>query len=272
MDLNGTIESAEKKFIQILEGFFISVYPEKELPSHDLSHHRRVWNTAKELILIAAEDNRFTDPRLIQSLLIASFLHDIGMATDRSPSHGMKSMELCKLFLAKNNLNESDFPGLLKAVLEHDNKDYSESSEITVHSLLSVADDLDAFGFTGIYRYIEIYSIRGIEEAEMAAKIRENSEKRYRHFEHLFFSHKELVQKHRKRYEILDSFFTAYNMQLRKGEDTGCIRVVRLLLQIVQNSENLNNLIQRYQNDEDQIVRSFFAGISSEMCSRKEDL
>ena len=29
-------------------------------------------------------------------------------------------------------------------------------------TILSVADDLDAFGFTGIYRYLEIYLTRGI--------------------------------------------------------------------------------------------------------------
>ena len=29
-------------------------------------------------------------------------------------------------------------------------------------TVLSVADDLDAFGFTGIYRYSEIYLTRGI--------------------------------------------------------------------------------------------------------------
>jgi hypothetical protein len=29
-------------------------------------------------------------------------------------------------------------------------------------TILSVADDLDAFGYIGIYRYIEIYLERGI--------------------------------------------------------------------------------------------------------------
>ena len=52
MNSTGIIESAEKQYKQILEGFFISVYDEKLLPSHGIDHHRRVWNYSKELLKI----------------------------------------------------------------------------------------------------------------------------------------------------------------------------------------------------------------------------
>jgi len=57
MDLNGSIESAEKKYKQILEDFFISVYTEKHLSSHGIDHHRRVWNYAKDLIRLTPLKN-----------------------------------------------------------------------------------------------------------------------------------------------------------------------------------------------------------------------
>ena len=50
MNLTASIESAELKFKQILEDFFVSVYDEKNLLSHGIDHHRRVWNYARELL------------------------------------------------------------------------------------------------------------------------------------------------------------------------------------------------------------------------------
>ena len=52
MNLTVSIESAELKFRQILEDFFVSVYDEKDLFSHGIDHHRRVWSYAKELLSI----------------------------------------------------------------------------------------------------------------------------------------------------------------------------------------------------------------------------
>ena len=53
-------------------------------------------------------------------------------------------------------------------------------------NILSVADDLDAFGYTGIYRYSEIYLTRGISPKEIGNLIRENASRRYHNFEKIF--------------------------------------------------------------------------------------
>jgi HD superfamily phosphodiesterase len=55
MNLTGTIESAERKFKQILEEFFIGAYDDRYLSSHGIDHHRRVWNYAKELLPLLAD-------------------------------------------------------------------------------------------------------------------------------------------------------------------------------------------------------------------------
>ncbi len=266
MDLTHSIISAENQFKQILEGFFISVYNEKTLPSHGLEHHRRVWRTAKELVLSLAEKNIIKDPQFISSLIIASYMHDLGMVTDHGPTHGRYSHELCKKFLAQYNLMESDFPGLADAIINHDNKDYSMPDGINLRTLLSVADDLDAFGFIGIYRYIEIYSLRGVKSRELASKVRENARRRYIHFEELFGAENELIIKHAKRYHILDDFFSNYDLQLNKGERyTGYLKVAEILSDLVKNKTDLGSLAAEYEKSGDEVTEQFFGALKSEL-------
>jgi len=49
-----TINSIEKSHKKQIENFFLTIYPLNQLISHGLSHHRRVWENAKELILNSA--------------------------------------------------------------------------------------------------------------------------------------------------------------------------------------------------------------------------
>lgn len=263
MDLT-SIESAENQFIQVLEGFFVSVYDEKLLPSHGLNHHRRVWQTAKELIQILAAKNRLPDSFVIPGLLIASYLHDIGMAIDHGPRHGRQSFELCKRFLKENSLDEKEFPGMLEAVLEHDNKDYSSPTTNNIQTLLSVADDLDAFGITGIYRYIEIYTLREITHQELGSKIRDNAEKRYKHFQDMFVSEDELIQKHSQRYFILDNFFRSYYEQQQSGDRSGTVKIVEIITAMVNNKTDIIEIISKNKDNPDPVVSSFFENLEKE--------
>ncbi len=271
MNLTGPIESAEHQFKQILEEFFISVYEENSLPSHGIKHHRRVWNHAKELTLILGEQNLIKDLNIPFSLIIACYLHDLGMSVDRGVKHGRHSMELCRKFLSDNNLNENDFPGLLQAVLNHDNKDYRESAEVNeLLTILSVADDLDAFGFTGIYRYLEIYLMRGEQTRTLGREIRENAGKRYIHFEETFVFSESLVSKHRKRYEILDHFFSEYEKQVpfyrfNGVHHEGYCGVADLIMKVINEGKNLNEIINNPEiHYNDPVIRWFFNGLISE--------
>ena len=82
MNLTVTIESAELQFKQILEEFFISVYDENSLYSHGIDHHRRVWNYSKQLLTIHTGKNHPGISQLPAKLIIASYLHDIGMSVE----------------------------------------------------------------------------------------------------------------------------------------------------------------------------------------------
>jgi HD superfamily phosphodiesterase len=201
---------SEERFLQSLESFFSVKWGSTNLKSHDLDHHRRVWIFARELLTYTHNN----DPVFIDKLLIACYLHDAGMATDSSEKHGSHSMLLCREFLVKEGLDPDDYSDLLYAIGNHDNKEYNEAGpDSPLLMLLSAADDLDAFGYTGIYRYLEIYLVRGINPDEIASRVLKNSATRFASFERNFKDYPELVLKHKKRYQILQDFFEKLNSE-----------------------------------------------------------
>ncbi len=204
MNFTDIINSAEELYKDLLESFFSGIYPLNKLMSHGLDHHKRVWGYAKELLQYT--DN--PDKLFIEKLIIACFLHDIGMSTDPGINHGFHSKKLTERFLSENNLRISDFQDVLEAIENHDNKDYDNSGAKTdLQTLLSVADDLDAFGYIGIYRYLEIYLERGVSQHLIGQVIRDNALKRFKNFELTFGKYPDLLEKHKNRYMILDNFF-----------------------------------------------------------------
>ena len=143
------IRKEEDSFLRSLEDFFTENWGETNLPSHDLDHHRRVWEYSKEII--EHSNNISADPLFIRNLLISAYLHDIGMSEDHGIRHGIRSRVIAEKYLSSNNLQRSDFSNALDAIENHDNKDYRDSADNNlILKILSVADDLDAFGSTGI--------------------------------------------------------------------------------------------------------------------------
>ena len=205
MNLPDIIKAAEGRYLALLESFFNARWRDTRLWSHDLSHHRRVWQYAKELLSFTYNAQ---EEDVIDELLIACYLHDIGMAEDRGEKHGINSRKLCEKFLAGINKHPDDFADLLNVIECHDNKSYSGSPvQGRLFLLLSAADDLDAFGYTGIYRYLEIYLARGIEPGKIASLILKNATSRFEYFERNFGNYPELISSHRKRYNVLRDFF-----------------------------------------------------------------
>jgi hypothetical protein len=215
MSLTDKTFKSEEKYLSTVEAFFKEKWGETKLWSHDLSHHRRVWNYAKELLqYIVATDQIFVD-----KLLIACYLHDIGMSIDPGEKHGIHSRKLCESFLEENNLCSPDHADLLQAIENHDNKDYTSStSENKLCLLLSVADDLDAFGYTGICRFLEIYLKRGIDPSKISPLVLKNSAARFNNFINNFKNYPELVGKYRSRYMDLRDFFENLDYELSRPD------------------------------------------------------
>jgi hypothetical protein len=258
MDISEIINSAENKYIRILEEFFISVYNERSLSSHGIDHHRRVWNYSKEILNTSPKDNTTDLLKLTSDLLIACYMHDIGMAVDPGIKHGKHSRDICSRFLRENSLSEDNFTEALEAIEYHDNKEYStDDFKNKLLTILSVADDLDAFGCTGIYRYLEIYLTREIDFNKIGNIIRENARKRYDNFIKTFGSYDELVVKHWERYMLLDMFFTKYNEQLPfyqfgTGHPSGFCGVAELISTIMKNNLQLKDFYtdpEKYSTD-----------------------
>ena len=281
MNQTGTLESAEHKFKQILEEFFISMYDEKSLSSHGIDHHRRVWNYSKELIKNLTEDKPWLISEFTSKLIIACYLHDIGMSVEPGIMHGKFSKELCVKFLTEYHLNKQEFIDVLEAIEFHDRKDYQVNKENKVSNelltILSVADDLDAFGFIGIFRYSDIYLTREINPEDIGKLIKENALKRYNHFIETFGSADALVQKHKKKYEILDKFFSEYNRQVVSYKFGGTIPkgycgVVEHFKTLLQNNISLNDFISNPANySNDPVILWFFNELKNELTMNKPE-
>ena len=272
MNLTEAIESAEKQYKQILEDFFISFYNEKSLSSHGIDHHRRVWNYSKELLKLIPLDDSSQTSRLASELIIASYLHDSGMSVDPGPKHGKHSRNLCLQLLVRNNLPENDYYNALEAIEYHDNKNYSDKIiQNDVLKILSISDDLDAFGYTGIFRYSEIYLTRSPEPDKVGYLIMENAEKRFDNFVRTFDSYTELVQKHTKRYNVLQIFFKKYNEQLpfyQFGTEhpSGFCGVVEVFTDMIKNKIELKEIyIKPDTYMADPVIRWFFIELEKEL-------
>lgn len=271
MDLNGIIESAESKYKQILEEFFISVYNDSLLTSHGIDHHRRVWNYSKELLkLLTHKENSQNKYQLTEELIIASYLHDIGMSVDPGIKHGKHSRELCLRFLVLNNLSENDFPELLNAVENHDDKDYPDnkvSNELL--EILSIADDLDALGYIGIFRYSEIYLKRGLNPGKIGSLIRENAGKRFNNLTPALEPYTGYFQKHRERYFILDEFFRNYNEQLPAyhfyTDPSGYCGVIQIFANMITDKIQLSEIYRSVKNLNDPVIKLFFSELEKEL-------
>jgi HD superfamily phosphodiesterase len=106
MNLNDLFQNQRKNTGKSLRCFFTLKWGDTLLWSHDLEHHRRVWYYAKEILeaeagktVIETKDSgteKITRNGKIDidKLIIACFLHDLGMSEDQGVRHGHISREL----------------------------------------------------------------------------------------------------------------------------------------------------------------------------------
>ena len=259
------VKEAESVFQKKLESYFTSIFSETNIPSHDLSHHRRVWYYAKELLSslntygIAFGDN------FPEKLIIGCYLHDSGMSVDSGLKHGHHSALLCKKFLETNNLDVGSFSDLLSAIENHDNKEYTNKGKPDdLLTILSVSDDLDAFGVVGVYRYSEIYLKRARKLKELGFLILVNIASRFSNFSRTFSFDEELVTRHKERYQVVEDFFNDYNILTEKhifGSDniSGNCGIIELIAQSVENeNHSINRLVMNGIKSKNHEVRKFY--------------
>jgi len=203
------IEAAEKKYRRRLTNECRSLFKNTHLPSHDHRHHSRVWENASLLLSRLYDSGAVTDPRLAEKAIIAAFFHDTGLTVNQGPDHGTASRQICSAFLDKSGLDESDRNEILDAVEKHDDKtDQKLSDPASLASIISVADDMDAFGKTGIGRYIEIFSFRGVSDKSIPEMAIRNVTARFRHLESTYSMFPDLVGEQRRRVKTVTDYFS----------------------------------------------------------------
>ena len=183
------------------------------LPSHDHLHHYRVWCNARELMLMMENAGCSVSPELPGKLILAAFFHDTGLINTHNEKHGMESRKLCQEFFRKaNHPVPVGYHEILDAIEHHDDKSYHENS-ITgepgpqVLKLLSASDDLDAFGYTGIYRYAEIYLLRKVRPEDLPDRILENLNNRFQNLKNIFAPLNQFIDRQEIRYWITCEFY-----------------------------------------------------------------
>lgn len=269
MDLIRNIHSAELKLRQSAEDFFIRIWGTTPLPSHDLDHHRRVWRNAKEIL------EMIPLPSVIsaisgEELFIACYFHDLGMSVNAGSRHGKISRDLCERFLTENNLDLKYFQEALKAIENHDRKEpASLPQEINVAILLSAADDIDALGFTGIFRYAEIYLKRGALMVELGDQIIENAVMRFENLKKNFGVIKGIIDIQQKRLRTLCDFFLEYNREIsEKNFDKGYYSLIETIKRMIQeNSTSAEYFTSVLEKSDNPVFRWFLEGFIAESVS-----
>jgi len=203
------ITTAEKTYLEPLREECRRLFEGTPLPSHDHLHHERVWKNASMLLQRLYDAGILHDLRMPVKAIIAAFFHDTGLTLNSGPDHGRESRSLCNSFIQKTGISQGDIDEILDAVERHDDKVYAaESDPASLAAIISVADDMDAFGEEGIERYREIYSVRGVTDDAMPALVISNVRSRFRHLESTYRMFPDLVEEQKKRVETVTDYFT----------------------------------------------------------------
>ena len=211
-DLEQILITTEEKWLKILYHEIKTEFNKHPLPSHDHTHHLRVWYYAKELLRALWDEGHDIDSTTVEKVIISAFFHDVGMTVTHKPSHGTESRLICERFFRQTGgSNLSDTDEILEAVEMHDDKQYAQKMQgINTCTILAVADDLDAYGAIGIYRYYEIYLLRKMKKEEIPSGVIGNINNRFSFMERIFGSLHAFTGKHRTRKQLTMDFYQQF--------------------------------------------------------------
>jgi hypothetical protein len=182
MSISTKINIVEIKWLEKLSYECQRIFQPCHIPSHDFEHHKRVWTQAKLLLKSIENTGYIFDISFIENLIVVCFFHDTGLTINLGEDHGKASRELCRSFFNGHpNLEPEGFEEILQTIEFHENKNYTANlpASFSLLSVFAVADDADAFGYIGVYRYAEIYLMRNITPEDLAQKVLANLENRF---------------------------------------------------------------------------------------------
>lgn len=253
-ELLSKIHSIEAKHLSNLYHHLESVFMNVSLPSHDLNHHIRVWLHCRGLLVELHKAGLEIPVQLIENAIIACFFHDTGLTITLDEQHGHQGAELCKQFISYiDDLPETEKKSILKAVELHDDKSVKQQpvtkpdDMLNLALLVSTADDLDALGYIGVFRYTEIYLKRGITIDQLPRKVMINLRNRFTSFTNAYSSLHRYSDRQRQRYRETMDFFTKLEGEISQGLSThdSALAVVSLLDEkLVKQSNSIEQTIE----------------------------
>lgn len=244
IDLNLKIKSLEYKWEKLLYNFLVESFRPFFLPSHNQDHHKRVWNFAKEILILLSSKDYLISDELIEQTIFASYFHDIGMTITLEKKHGLISCEILRKFLIDHKINLSNVNDVYEAIEYHDNKEYSQTilNTINLNQIINISDDLDAFGAIGVLRYAEIYLLRGMKLYDLPNAVLINIDLRYRNFLSSFSEDSVFISKHANRYYFIKQFYLDFQNQLNIKNNTSStinpIGIIQFYSQQILNKQN----------------------------------
>jgi len=177
------ISETENLWLNKLYLFIEDNFRNSFIPSHDHTHHLRVWNNAKALITSGNFASEDFSRDIIESILFATMFHDSGLTITLSEEHGAESAKIFNSFCQSISYHPSFFEKIFEAITIHDDKTYKNcDSQNIISTILNIADDLDSFGTIGIFRYAEIYTQRSIDIDKIPYRIIDNITLRWNNF------------------------------------------------------------------------------------------
>jgi hypothetical protein len=208
-------DPVENDWYDLLFSYCRQVFSDHFLPSHDHLHHDRVWKNARSLLHLLDARGISPDPFLPGQLLLACFFHDTGLTVTAGEKHGRESRRICHEFFRKHKNRFTGYPEealekVLHAIEFHDDKSrkrVSHGAEPGLLALLSAADDMDAFGLMGIYRYAEIYLLRGIHSERLPGRVSANVKTRFENLRQAFGYLDNFIAEQEQRFRQVYDFY-----------------------------------------------------------------
>ncbi len=220
------IDRVEENWREPLITHTRNLFSDTFLPSHDLNHHLRTWDIAKYLLKELGTYNNQLTAEFVEGAMIAIFFHDVGMTKTRSSRHGNRSRELYEEWIAAgNHPKPARHLAITRAIELHDRKEevffvefplYEEPDLLT---LVNVADDLDALGIVGIYRYAEIYLHRHVSIPTLGIRVLENVSLRFNTFSKVTALFPAMKNACQPGYREIITFYDRYNQQVLAETD-----------------------------------------------------
>lgn len=274
LTLNESIAKAESKWLDLITHFIDNVYQDIHLPSHDIAHHFRVWNFCKEILREQYIKTNIIDSSIAEEALVACLFHDAGLTIDKSENHGYQSKIICERFFEVHKLHSSiNLNRVLNAIEYHDDKSLRTSAarsenDFDLLNMVSTADDLDAFGLIGVFRYIEIYFLRGVNLHDLPSKILSNVEIRFKNFQSLYSSYPQFFSKHNIRFINTFNFFKQIENEINSNSENGfALHVTKVLIDnLIEKKLLINDIVSKcLESENNEIVKPFFRGLKDEL-------